>query len=80
MRQILGAVMVSIVLALATSAALAEGPTVYGTVTMKFSSGNGEFSFIAVDGTPYSVPRAFYATVLAGSKVQFDGLNWSILK
>ncbi len=80
MRKILATMIVGAVLALVTSVAVAESPTVYGTVTMKFNTSNVQSPLIAVDGTPYSVPYSFNASIRVGDKVQFDGSNWSIVK
>ena len=79
MQKILALLMVGAMLPLATSAGVAAGPTVDGSVTQKFVNRGDDASFrIAVDGTPYEVPREFYLVVQVGYSVHFDGTNWTI--
>lgn len=82
MRNVLALLTVAGMLAFATSAALANGPSVNGTVDQKFSAfgGNNAQTLIDVDGTPYAVPLSVYDSVHIGDTVQFDGMNWSIVK
>jgi hypothetical protein len=79
MQKILALLMVGAMLTLATSAGLAAGPAVDGSVTQKFTyKGDDSYFRIAVNGTPYDVPLEFYRTVQVGDTVHFDGTNWTI--
>ncbi len=54
---------------------------VYGPVTQKFLTGGDTGDYmIAVSGTAYEVPLAFYQQVRVGDTVKFDGKAWSIIK
>jgi hypothetical protein len=66
-------------LSFAATGALAASPSVVGEVTQVFTySVNNGTPEIAINGTPYEVPLAFYLTVHVGNIVQFDGMNWTI--
>ncbi len=79
MQRILALLIVGAMLTLATTAGLAAGPAVDGSVTQKFSNRGDDASFlVAVNGTPYEVPREFYLVVQVGDTVHFDGTNWTI--
>jgi hypothetical protein len=79
MRHILATVLVGAVLSLAATGALAASPRVDGEVTQvsTYSVTHGTPE-IAIDGTPYAVPLAFYLQVHVGNIVQSDGSNWTI--
>jgi hypothetical protein len=55
---------------------------VYGPVTQKFRHGgdDGETFLIAVSGTPYEVPQAFWTRVELGDTVKYTGKQWQLVK
>jgi hypothetical protein len=76
MRSILALLMVG---AIVTSAALAAGPAVDGSVTQKFTyKGDDSYYRLAINGAIYEVPLEFYRVVQVGDIVHFDGTNWTI--
>ena len=80
MRNVLALLTVTVMIAVATSAALASGPTVDGTVTGIFFTNGNEPLEIAVDGAPYAIPLDFYFQVQVGNRVHFDGTNWTVVE
>jgi len=54
---------------------------VSGVVTQKFTGGrDGDTFEIAVDGSPYDVPMAFWLSVQVGDTVRHAGQMWQIVK
>lgn len=78
MQRILALLMVGAMLPLAASSGLAADRAVDGSVTQKFVNRGDESFQIAVNGTPYEVPREFYLVVHVGDIVHFDGTKWTI--
>jgi hypothetical protein len=79
MQRILALLMVGAMLPLAASSGLAADRAVDGSVTQKFVNRGDDGTFqIAVNGTPYEVPREFYLVVQVGNIVHFDGTKWTI--
>jgi hypothetical protein len=79
MRRILALLMTGATLALTTSAGLAFGPAVHGSITQKFGGGVGDGDYlVAVDGTPHDVPLNVYLAVQVGDTLSFDGAHWTI--